>query len=91
VMFLVVWFRDDQSSYQDKYALGTARQLSAAADQFFLENSVSTVDFSHLVGSSNYLKAVNPQAGESYPQFYTQGVTLTVAGVAGTRTVTYGP
>jgi type IV pilus assembly protein PilA len=61
-------FQKVRSSSQDKTVLNNARQLSAAADQYFLENGVST-----------------------YPANYTQGVTLTITGVAGARTVTYAP
>lgn len=75
----------------DKSVLSNLRGLSAAADQYFLENNVSTVDFANLVGSSNYLKAVNSVAGETYPRFFTQNVTITVTGIAGTRVVTYAP
>ena len=35
--------------------------------------------------------AVNTVAGETYPAAYTQGVTITISGVAGARTVTYAP
>ncbi|MFI5355150.1 MAG: pilus assembly protein, partial [Desulfobaccales bacterium] len=76
---------------QDKAVLNNARQLSAAADQYFLENGVSTVGSGNLVGSSNYVKAVNTVAGETYPDNYTQGVTITISSVAGARTVTYAP
>jgi len=91
VLFLVVWFRNGRRSGENKYVLGTARQLSAAADQYFLENGVSTVSSANLIGSSNYVKAINPIAGETYPAFYTQGVTITVTGVAGTKAVTWEP
>ncbi len=71
--------------------LNNARQLSAAADQYFLENGVSSVVIDGLVGATNYVKAVNTVAGETYPAAYTQGVTITVSGIAGARTVTYAP
>jgi type IV pilus assembly protein PilA len=71
--------------------LNNARQLSAAADQYFLENGVSSVNSVMLVGSSNYVKAVNTVANEAYPTGYTQGITITIGGVAGARTVTYAP
>ena len=84
-------FQKVRQSSQDKAILNNARQLSAAADQYFLENGVSTVASTSLVGSSNYVKAINTAAGESYPTAYTQGVTITISGVAGSRTVTYAP
>jgi type IV pilus assembly protein PilA len=84
-------YRKVRQSSEDKAVLCVVRQLAAAADQYYLENSVSTVELRQLVGATNYVKAVNTVAGESYPVRYTQGVTMTVTGVAGTRTVTYAP
>src|SRR3954468_4012317 len=84
-------FQKVRQSSQDKAVLNNARQLSAAADQYFLENGVSTVALGGLVGATNYVKAVNTVAGETYPANYTQGVTITIAGVAAARTVTYAP
>ena len=84
-------FQKVRQSSQDKTVLNNARQLSAAADQYFLENGVSTVGSANLVGSSNYVKAVNTVAMETYPDFYTQGIAITIGGVAGARTVTYAP
>ena len=84
-------FQKVRQSSQDKSVLNNARQLSAAADQYFLENGVSTVISDGLVGATNYVKAINTVAGESYPGAFTQGVTITISGVAGARTVTYSP
>ena len=84
-------FQKVRQSSQDKAVLNNARQLSAAADQYFLENGVSTVASTNLVGATNYVKAVNTVAGETYPDGYTQGITITIGGVAGARTVTYAP
>jgi type IV pilus assembly protein PilA len=84
-------FQKVRQSSQDKAILNNARQLSAAADQYFLENGCSTVASTNLVGSDKYVKAINTAAGEGYPANYTQGVAITITGVAGTRTVTYAP
>ncbi|HKB91516.1 MAG TPA: prepilin-type N-terminal cleavage/methylation domain-containing protein [Opitutaceae bacterium] len=84
-------FQKVRQSSQDKAVLNNVRQLSAAADQYYLENGVSTVDGTLLVGPTAYVKALNTVANETYPAFFTQGVTVTVNSVAGTRTVTYGP
>ena len=84
-------FQKVRQSSQDKAVLNNARQLSAAADQYFLENGVSSVALGGLVGATNYVKAVNTVASETYPTGYTQGITITIAGVAGSRTVTYSP
>ena len=45
----------------------------------------------NLVGPTNYVKALSIAANETYPTDFTQGVTLTVTGVAGQRTITFGP
>src|SRR5579864_5633765 len=84
-------FQKVRLSSQDKAVLNNARQLSAASDQYYLENGVSTVASTDLVGATNYVKAVNTVAGELYPADFTQGVTITISGVAGARTVTYSP
>lgn len=83
-------FQKVRTSSQDKAVLNNARQLAAAADQYMMENGVSFVSYANLVGPTNYVKIINPAANESYPDSYTQGVTITVSGVAGARTITYG-
>src|SRR6185436_18858967 len=80
-------FQKVRTSSQDKAVLNDARQLASAADQYFLENGVSTVAQTSLVGATNYVKALNLVAGETYPTNFTQGVTITIDGVAGQRTI----
>ncbi len=84
-------FQKVRTASQDKAVLNNARQLAAAADQYYLEAGVTTADQSVLIGPTNYVKALNTTANETYPMNFTQGVTLTVSGVGGTRTITYGP
>lgn len=84
-------FQKVRSSSQDKAVLNNARQLAAASDQYFLENGVSTVALTNLVGAANYVKAVNTVASEGYPANYTQGITITITSIAGVRTMTYAP
>ena len=84
-------FQKVRTSSQDKAVLNNARQLSAAADQYYLENGVSTVASSNLTGAGNYVKAINTVAKESYPAGFSQGTTITIGGIAGARTVTYAP
>jgi len=84
-------FQKVRSASQDKTVLNNARQLSAAADQYYLENGVSTVSLANLIGTSNYVKALNLVANETYPTGYTQGVAITIQGIAGVRTITYAP
>ncbi|MBW8781797.1 MAG: type II secretion system protein [Verrucomicrobia bacterium] len=58
-------FQKVRVASQDKAVLNNARQLGAAADQYFLENGVT------------------------YPGTFTQGTPITIAGIAGARTITY--
>ena len=83
-------FQKIRSSSQDKAVLNNARQLAAAADQYMMETGKSSVDFTGIVGPSLYVKSFETIAGETYPTSYTQGIALTITGVAGARTITYG-
>lgn len=83
-------FQKVRVASQDKAVLNNARQLASAADQYMMENGVEVVAYSNLVGATNYVKSVNIVAGETYPNNYTAGVAITVLGVAGVRTLTYG-
>jgi type IV pilus assembly protein PilA len=84
-------FQKVRASSQDKAVLNNLRQLSAAADQYFLEFGVNSVSSALLVGtnSSQYIKAIQTVAKESYTADLVQGVELTASGVAGTRAITY--
>jgi type IV pilus assembly protein PilA len=82
-------FQKVRANSQDKAVLNNMRQLGAAADQYFLENGTSTAGITSLVGSSAYIKALNTVANETYPATYTQGIEITVIGIAGARTLTY--
>src|SRR5277367_3389444 len=84
-------FQKVRQSSQDKAVLNNARQLSAGADQYYLENGVSTVTLSDLLGPTSYVKALNSVALEVYPAGFSQGITITITSVAGTRTITYSP
>ena len=84
-------FQKVRQASQDKAVLNNARQLSGAADQYYLEQGVSSVSISNLIGTSNYVKALNLVANETYPGGFTQGATITILGVAGVRTITYAP
>jgi type IV pilus assembly protein PilA len=84
-------FQKVRTNSQDKAVLNNARQLSAASDQYYLENGVSTVTLSDLIGPTTYVKSLNSVALEVYPSGFSQGITITITGVAGSRTITYSP
>jgi type IV pilus assembly protein PilA len=84
-------FQKIRQSSQDKAVLNNARLLSAAADQYFLEQGMTTTNLSMLLGPTNYVKSLATVAGETYPLTYQTGSAITVAGVAGLRTITFTP
>lgn len=83
-------FQKVRTASQNKAVLNNARQLAAAADQYMMENGVSSVSYGNLVGATNYVKSINLVANETYPAGYTQAQAITVSGIAGARTITYG-
>src|ERR1700678_2822286 len=84
-------FQKVRTNSQDKAVLNNARQLSAASDQYYLENGVSSVILSDLLGPTSYVKVLNSVANEAYPAGFSQGTTITIGSVAGVRTITYAP
>jgi type IV pilus assembly protein PilA len=84
-------FQKVRINSQDKAVLNNARQLSAGADQYYLENGVSSCNLSDLIGPTTYIKALNSVAQEVYPVGFSQGTTITIGSVAGIRTITYAP
>lgn len=84
-------FQKVRASSQDKAVLNNLRQLSSAADQYFLEKGASQVATNVLVGlnSSQYIKQVQTVALETYDSTISQGQGVSAAGVAGARTITF--
>src|SRR6188474_601120 len=72
-------FQKVRVASQDKAVLNNARQMAAAADQYYLENGATFALPASLVGATNYVKALNTVANEVYPDGYTQGVTMTIS------------
>ena len=86
-------FQKVRASSQDRAVMNNLRQIQAGADIYFLEKGVSSVASSTLVGtnSSQYVKSFVTVANESYTSQVVQGAGISAAGVAGARTVTFGP
>lgn len=82
-------FQKVRASSQDKAVTNNARQLSGAADQYYLEYGQNNVSLTFLIGVQSYVKNLQTVASENYPDMYTQGTTITVTSVGGARTVTY--
>ena len=79
-----------RNASQDKAVLNNARQLAGAADQYMMENGAQSAAWNDLVGATCYVKSIRNVANESYPGNFTAGVPITVSGIAGSRTITYG-
>lgn len=71
--------------------MGNMRNISAAADQYFLENGKTSVRTIELIGtqSHHYIKAIATVAHESYNEIVILGSGVTASGIGGTRTITY--
>lgn len=74
---------------QDRTVLNNARQLSSAANQYYMETGASTVSVVNLVGTTNYIKSFSTVANETYPTILSAGTTITITGVGGSRTITF--
>lgn len=84
-------FQKVRTSSQDKAIMNNLRALAGAADQYYLENGVTTVARSELIGFNSYVKNLATVAFEAYPDNFTQGVTITVTNVANSRVLTFSP
>ncbi|MBI5694001.1 MAG: prepilin-type N-terminal cleavage/methylation domain-containing protein [Verrucomicrobia bacterium] len=84
-------FQKVRTASQDKAVLNNARQMAAAADSYFLESGATFAASTSLVGATNYVRSLNTVALETYPDFYTQGITITISGIGSARTMTYAP
>ena len=69
-------FQKVRSTSQTKTITNNLRQLASAADQYFLENGVTTVASADLVGAGEYIKAVNQVADEVYSEDIEQGTDI---------------
>jgi type IV pilus assembly protein PilA len=69
------------------------RQIAQGAELFFIKQGVSSVASATLVGtnSSQYLKTFATVANETYTRVILQGNVITASGIAGARTITFGP
>ena len=65
---------------QEKAIRNNLRQLASAADQYFIENGVTTVSLSDIVGADAYVESLDTVAGETYPATITQGTDIAVTG-----------
>lgn len=84
-------FQKVQMASQEKAVLNNLRQLSAAADQHYLETGTTTATYDQLVGPTRYIKNLTPVAGENYRTLrFVFGEPLRVR-LGNGKMVEYGP
>jgi type IV pilus assembly protein PilA len=75
-------FQKVRTTSQNKSIVNNMRQILSAADQYFLENGVTTATVStDLVGQGLYIKSLNVVANETYTDTITQGTDYVVTGL----------
>jgi type IV pilus assembly protein PilA len=84
-------FQKVRTTSQIKAVTNNLRQIASAADQYFLENGVTTVGSSSLVGANNYIKTFATVCGEAYPATIEQddGSLATTGGACGAVTINF--
>jgi type IV pilus assembly protein PilA len=73
-------FKKVRDTSQTKAITNNLRQLASAADQYFLENGVTSIGSSLLVGTDKFVKSVDLVAGETYDATITQGIAISATG-----------
>ena len=79
-------FQKVRQTSQEKTITNNLRQLASGADQYFLEEGLTSVASADLVGTgtNTYVKTFGTVAGESYPTTLTTALTsLSVTTTAG--------
>ncbi len=82
-------FQKVRTESQKKSVTNNIRQLTAAADQYFLENGTTIVATADLVGQDSYVKSLDNTSGETYPTQLQQGVSYTVSWPAYTTGISF--
>lgn len=82
-------FNEVRAVSQEKAIINNARQLASAAEQFYLEEGVTTVTLDALY-ESQYLFEIMPVADETYPTVFNQGEEVIITRESG-ESVTYDP
>jgi type IV pilus assembly protein PilA len=59
-------FQKVRTTSQTKAITNNLRQIASAADQFFLENGVTSAAQTDLVGTDKFVKTLSAVAGETY-------------------------
>ena len=86
-------FQKVRTESQKKSITNNIRQLTAAADQYFLENGTTSVNVADLIGQDKYVKGNSiadlQKSGETYPTSLQQGSAYTVSWPAYTTGISF--
>jgi len=71
-------FQKVRETSQEKTLTNNLRQLASGADQYFIEEGVSTVSSADLTGNANYVKDFSPVStgGDSYTATIKSGTAI---------------
>jgi type IV pilus assembly protein PilA len=71
-------FQKVRTTSQEKTIVNNLRQLASGADQYFLENGVTSVSSSSLIGTDSYIKSFNSVTDDDeYTPQIEQGTDIT--------------
>lgn len=77
-------FQKVRTASQEKAILNNVRQLSAAADQYYLETGKTTARYSDIVGPGKYVGSITRVMQEKYPETFSQEKPIDVVKPDGT-------
>ena len=76
-------FQQVRNSSQNKAVVNNIRQITSGAEQYFMENGVTTVDIADLIGNDSYIKGTDETslqvAQEDYADTITEGTDYVVS------------
>lgn len=84
-------FQKVRTASQEKAVMNNLRQLSAAAEQYYVENNVRSVTLDRLVGPGRLIRALTPVAGENYRNVILQQGTPLRVTLPGGKVVEFAP
>jgi len=84
-------FQRVRATSQRNAVTNNLRQIANAADQYFLQNGVTTVTYAQLVGTTLSIKSLQAVAGENYNGVFpvNQGFTSLSISVTGLNDTVY--
>lgn len=71
-------FQKVRRTSQEKAVINNLRQIASAAQQYMLDNGVSQVAYTDIVGADKHITSIKPVAGEDYATTFSNiGINVT--------------